>query len=165
MTPETLARLHAVAMTVPAPWKADDFRALLAQHATFLVTPSTRKYPGESARGAAPLSPAATTPSAQHLMGFALGRVVSDEAELLTLAVDPDLRRRGLGLDLLSRFETEAARLGAAQAHLEVAATNTPALALYRGAGWTECGLRKAYYKGPDARIDAILMTKRLAAD
>ena len=150
-------------MTVPAPWSADDFRDLLEHGGTFVIPSPALKYPGESARAATPLSPGATPEGAQSLAGFAIGRVTLDEAELLTLATHPDCRRRGVGRDCLSRFEAEARRRGAALAHLEVAATNTPAIALYRGAGWRESGLRKAYYKGPDARIDAILMTKRLA--
>ncbi len=57
-----------------------------------------------------------------------------DEAEILNLAVDPALRRRGVGSALLEAV-LERAR-GAV--FLEVAEPNSPAIALYRGrAGWT----------------------------
>ncbi len=161
MTPEDLASLHASAMTVPAPWSVDDFRALLEQKGTFLIPSPAPEYPGESARRATPLSHGATPEAAQPLAGFALGRVTIDEAELLTLATHPDHRRRSVGRACLSGFEAEAAKRGAATLHLEVAETNAPAIALYRSAGWTETGRRKAYYKGAEARIDAILMTKQ----
>ena len=123
-------------METPAPWTARDFEDLLAQSGTFLV-------------------------SASGGVSFALGRVVLDEAELLTLAVDPAHRREGLGRACLLSFEEEAVARGAGKFHLEVAETNMPAIGLYRSAGWTETGRRKAYYKGAKTRIDAILMTKR----
>ena len=164
MTPEDLARLHARAMTIPAPWTARDFELFLAQKCTFLVISSTGKYPEGARGGSAPLF-MATPKAAQNLPGFALGRAVLDEAELLTLAVDPALHRIGIGRACLAAFEDEAAARDATVLHLEVAVTNNPAVALYRSAGWQETGRRKAYYKGPDARIDALLMTKRLSAD
>ncbi len=139
MTPAEMAAIHASAMTVPAPWSVRDFETLAAGRNVFIASPSAS--------------------------GFALGRVVVDEAELLTLAVDPDAQRQGIGRACLTAFETEAIARGANHLHLEVAATNAPALSLYRSAGWHEAGRRKAYYKGPDARIDAILMTKQLARD
>lgn len=138
MSPSELAAIHALAMSVPATWTAVDFRELLLTDGSFVV----------SKDGA----------------GFALGRVILDEAELLTLAVKPEAQRHGIGRSCLSSFEKEAAQRGAVLFHLEVAETNTPALGLYRTAGWQEVGRRKAYYKGDAARIDAILMTKRLTA-
>jgi ribosomal-protein-alanine N-acetyltransferase len=154
VTPEDLARLHARAMTVPVPWNAEDFRDLLAHSGTFLIPLSASKYP-EGARGATPKA-------AQDLAGFALGRVVLDEAELLTIAVDPAVQRQGIGRACLAAFEAGAAARGARRLFLEVAETNAPAIALYTSAGWQEAGRRKAYYKGKAARIDAILMAKQL---
>lgn len=90
--------------------------------------------------------------------GFLLGRVIADEAELLTLAVDPDARRQGIGRALTSEFAAEAARHGARLAFLEVAADNRAAIALYQAQGWQEAGRRPGYYgPGTDA------LTLRLA--
>ncbi|SFJ38214.1 GNAT family N-acetyltransferase [Jannaschia pohangensis] len=85
--------------------------------------------------------------------GFVLGRVISEEAELLTLVVDPTHRRRGAGRALLADFEDRARRKAARKAFLEVAADNAPALALYLGAGWGQVGRRGGYYDGTDALI------------
>lgn len=94
---------------------------------------------------------------------FAIGRVVADEAELLTLATDPDARRKGFGQTALTGFETEACTRGATRAFLEVAADNTGAQRLYAKSGYQEVTRRAAYYKGPDgARVDAIIMEKTL---
>ena len=164
MTPKELACIHAEAMTVPAPWGEKDFADLFATPGIFLtLTPSSgQKYPGGSVRGAKPPSPLATAKAAQHLKGFALGRIILDEAELLTLAIDPAHQRQGLGRCTLAEFEATARDKGAGLAHLEVAATNQAARTLYDSAGWTQTGTRPAYYKAHPSRIDAILMSKRL---
>jgi ribosomal-protein-alanine N-acetyltransferase len=136
MTPEKLAAIHERAMDVPRPWSAVGFEAIL-------------KHPGRILT--------------VHGAGFALGRVILDEAELLTLAVDPKQQRKGIGRICLDNFHAEAREQGATKAFLEVAATNEPARALYLGAGYQKTGVRKAYYRASDdSRIDAILMTKSL---
>lgn len=150
-------------MTTTTPWSAAAFRDLLAEKGTFLVPSSVLKFHDE--REGLTLPPARRQSAAQPLLGFALGRVVLDEAELLTLAIDPTVQRRGLGRSCLANFEAEAAARGAGHLHLEVAETNAAALHLYRAAGWHQAGRRKAYYKGADARIDAVLMTKHLGDD
>jgi ribosomal-protein-alanine N-acetyltransferase len=94
--------------------------------------------------------------------GFALGRAVAGEAELVTIAVDPDARRQGAGRSLLAAFEAGARARGTARAFLEVADDNAAALALYAAAGWTETGRRSGYYARGAGRVDAVTMAKRL---
>ena len=139
MTPEALAALHARAFTdTPRPWTAAEFTAFLAEPSTILVAGPD---------------------------GFALGRIAGPEAELLTLAVEPMARRRGTGRRLVAAFEGEAARRGAAEALLEVAATNQPARALYAVLGYAEVGRRRGYYRRAGApAIDALVLAKALAA-
>lgn len=139
MTPADLARLHALAFVVPRPWSAAEFADLTARADTFLVGA------GE---------------------GFLLGRVIADEAELLTLAVAPAARRRGLGAALVGAFLEQAAARGAATAFLEVAADNAAAIALYSAAGFARAGLRKGYFRHPDGRpIDALVMARALSGN
>ena len=136
MTPECLAAIHAQTMVVPRPWSVAEFAEILKSSRCILSV---------------------------HSAGFALGRVVLDEAELLTLAVDPGQQRRGFGLICLNNFHLRALDRGASSAALEVAATNAPARALYQAAGYQEVGMRKAYYRMPAGpRIDAIVMKKDL---
>ncbi len=95
--------------------------------------------------------------------GFALGRVIVDEAELLTLAVEPEAQRRGFGRFCLGTFEVEAKRRGAHRAFLEVAEANAAARSLYRRHGWAEDRVRRDYYRSEDGTtIDAIMMSKTL---
>jgi ribosomal-protein-alanine N-acetyltransferase len=96
---------------------------------------------------------------AQAPGGFVVGRAAAGEAELLTLAVAPEARRAGLGARLTARFAAEARALGAAEAFLEVAADNAAARALYAKAGYTEAGLRRAYYRTPAGEtVDALIL-------
>src|ERR1700743_3291542 len=75
--------------------------------------------------------------------GFVLARVAGGEAEILTLAVAPLVRGKGLGRALLRAAAAHAATLGATSIFLEVGADNPAALALYAGLGFERVGLRK----------------------
>ncbi len=134
MTPADLARLHAACFTTPRPWSEAEIAGLLDSPFTFLLT-----------------EPA----------GFLLGRVIADEAELLTLAVDPAARRQGNGRRLVAAFLAEARRRGATTVFLEVARSNPEARALYAAAGFAETGCRPRYY-GPQE--DALILSHPLSA-
>lgn len=91
--------------------------------------------------------------------GFALSRIIVDEAELLLLGVRPDFRRHGIGSALLERVKAEAGLRGAKRLHLEVRDGN-PALLLYRARGFDQVGRRPAYYRGTDGQsFDALSLT------
>src|SRR5260370_21891053 len=85
--------------------------------------------------------------SGDRAIGFALCRVTADEAELLTIAVQPDQRRRGAGRALLAAVTAHARAAGARSLFLEVGADNPAALALYGHAAFPAVGRRKAYYQ------------------
>jgi ribosomal-protein-alanine N-acetyltransferase len=98
-------------------------------------------------------------------VGFALGRNVAGEAELLLLAVKKLRQKSGVGEKLLNSFITVAEARGAKRLHLEVRDGN-PALRLYARAGFSEAGRRKNYYTGRDGQIyDAITLAKTVAVD
>lgn len=138
MTPEALAALHARCFKTPPPWSVEDFAAFLTDPLAFLLVE------GDAA--------------------FLLGRAVAGEAELLTLAVAPEARRRGLGRKLLARFQYQANLRGAERAFLEVSAENAPAIALYESAGFARVGQRRGYYQTPvGQRIDALVLARDLA--
>lgn len=93
--------------------------------------------------------------------GMILGRAVADEAEVLTLAVEPELRRMGIGAGLLRAALAKAATMGAQRMFLEVAVTNDPAIRLYRAVGFEPVGERRRYYADG---TDALVMRAPLAA-
>jgi ribosomal-protein-alanine N-acetyltransferase len=94
------------------------------------------------------------------IAGFALGRVVAGEAELLLLAVRRESQGRGIGRKLLDRFQEVASRKGAEHLHLEVRDGNH-AVGLYTAGGFHEVGRRKNYYQGRDGQLyDALTLAK-----
>ncbi len=136
MNPVRLAEVHARCFTVPRPWRAAEFADLLAEDQTILV--------GDVA-------------------GFALGRVIADEAEVLTIAVAPERRRKGVARHLLADLEDAARRRGADTCFLEVAADNRAAIGLYHSAGYAEVGRRRGYYRKPDGKaVDALILSRVL---
>ncbi|WP_407049015.1 GNAT family N-acetyltransferase [Methyloraptor flagellatus] len=84
-------------------------------------------------------------------IAFGLFRHLGDEAEVLTIAVDPRYRTRGHGRGVLDAAIRRLYRDRAEALFLEVDAENTPALALYRRLGFRQVGERKGYYARPDA--------------
>lgn len=95
----------------------------------------------------------------ERIAGFVLSRVAADEAEILSVAVEPPSRGRGLAKDLLARHKAALAAAGVRRLCLEVEAGNQPARALYRRAGFVEVGRRRAYYALADGgRADALVL-------
>lgn len=123
MTPAALAATHTAAFTQTRPWSETEFADLLPQHGVILL--------GDA-------------------KSFILGRVIGDEAEVLTLATHPDFQRQGLARSTLSDFTTQTRSLGVASIFLEVADTNTPAKSLYMNAGFENVGHRPRYYVAAD---------------
>jgi len=101
-------------------------------------------------------TPAAPQPR-PPILGFAGMWLMVEEAHLVTIAVDPMHRRKGLGELLLAEMLDWADRLGARVMTLEVRVSNLGAQALYRKYGFITQGLRKHYYS--DNGEDALLMT------
>ncbi len=84
--------------------------------------------------------------------GFAVWQELpGGEAELLNLAVEPRLRRRGVGRALLRSMQGR-------RIWLEVRASNEAAIRFYQSLGFSRCGLRRAYYRDPVE--DAVLMVR-----
>ena len=81
---------------------------------------------------------------------------VLDEGAVTNIATHPDLRRRGLGREILRALLSEARKRGARTVFLEVRESNEGARALYQKMGFLEVGRRKKYYERTE---DAILMT------
>ncbi|MFL7837187.1 MAG: ribosomal protein S18-alanine N-acetyltransferase [Candidatus Promineifilaceae bacterium] len=96
----------------------------------------------------------------ETLLGYAGYWVLADEVHVSTIAVDPSLRRHGLGQLLLLNILFLSYTHQASLVTLEVRVTNTGAQELYKQYRFLEVGLRKGYYH--DTGEDAILMTVML---
>jgi ribosomal-protein-alanine N-acetyltransferase len=77
------------------------------------------------------------------------------QADVLTLAVAAHRWGEGIGTALLEGLLGEAARRGCTEIFLEVRVDNDRAQRLYRRRGFTDIGIRRAYYQpsGTDALV------------
>ena len=93
--------------------------------------------------------------------GFAVARLLGDEAELLLIAVTPEMRRQSVALLLWIELAERLQASGARTVHLEVRESNLTAQAYYRSRGFTQSGVRPKYYPNgahESEREDAVLM-------
>ena len=97
-------------------------------------------------------------PMADSFVGYIIAHIIADEAEILSLAVAPLVRRRGVGAALLDHLiaQLKAQKIGTIW--LEVAADNLTAIGLYEKAGFIVSGHRPRYYRRPGGAVDAVLM-------
>ena len=92
------------------------------------------------------------------VVGYIGSQTVLDEADVMNLAVDPAIRRRGVGRALLRALETRLRAEGVHALSLEVRPSNLAARALYAREGFVEAGRRPKYYVNP--KEDALILRK-----
>jgi [ribosomal protein S18]-alanine N-acetyltransferase len=97
-----------------------------------------------------------------RVVGYCACWIIIDELHINSLAVDPDLRRRGLASRLLRAVASDAVAAGATKATLEVRRSNTPAIGLYEHLGFAVEGIRVGYYEQPVE--DALILWCRMLA-
>ena len=110
------------------PWSADDFRDLKKSGCEIIVSQN----------------------------GFIVYRVAVDEAEIITIGVNPEMRRKGIASAMIAIVEKTIKNQGVKKLFLEVASNNSAGKKLYENCGFNVVGLRPKYYDG----VDAILMSK-----
>lgn len=137
-----LATLHA--RSFPVGWSETEFERLLSDPS--VVTHVARENGG---RGKA--------------LGFLMSRCAADEAEILSVAIDPKSRGRGLAGDLLRHHLARIAARGITRIFLEVGEDNRSALRLYSRAGFREVGKRAGYYPRSEGAISALVLRRELA--
>jgi ribosomal-protein-alanine N-acetyltransferase len=134
------AALHARAFGPMGerPWEADAFRQLVE-------SPGMDIYLAHQAGTA---------------VGYILTRAVCDEAELISMAVDPSCHRSGIGRSLLDFAVDALGAAGVEKLFLETRADNGPAQHFYRQYGFAETGVRPGYYQTLSGNpVDALCFT------
>jgi [ribosomal protein S18]-alanine N-acetyltransferase len=143
---EDIATMHAQLFD-PA-WDANALRDLLAEPGASALVAKVRL------RELGPPVP----------VGFAIGRIAADEAEVLTIGVTEPFQRRGIGAKLANGMLRAVTSAGAKRLFLEVAADNAAASGLYHSLGFVEAGRRKGYYNRRDGMAaDALILELDLA--
>ncbi|MDX1514419.1 MAG: ribosomal protein S18-alanine N-acetyltransferase [Gammaproteobacteria bacterium] len=94
--------------------------------------------------------------------GYGIMQVAAGESHVLNLCIHPAYHRQGYGRHLLGRLLDLAREHHADLALLEVRPTNQAAVALYRGMGFNEVGIRRAYYPGHRGKEDALILARSL---
>lgn len=84
---------------------------------------------------------------------------VPPQADVMNVAVSPALRRRGIARALFAELERRLPEID--ELFLEVRASNSGAIALYRTLGFAQVGRRPNYYLDP--REDALILRKELS--
>lgn len=95
----------------------------------------------------------------RDVTGFVGVKIVADEAHVMTIAVPPGSRRRGLGRALVRAALADPALAGVRRVHLEVRPSNGAARALYASLRFGETGRRKNYYGDEDALLMTLDLT------
>ena len=98
----------------------------------------------------------------ERLVGFAIMAISSEESHLLNIGVNKDFRGSGFGEQILKKMIIAAEVMGSKKFILEVRVSNKIAYRLYEKLGFHEIGERKKYYRLPEGREDAYVMSKTL---
>ncbi|MXN66806.1 ribosomal protein S18-alanine N-acetyltransferase [Stappia sp. GBMRC 2046] len=146
-TVEDLDRLSEIHdMSFRQTWHTEELAALRAQAGVTILI----------ARRASPYG-------TRKALGFVILRTAADEAEILTIAVDPAARGRGIARQLmraaLSRLYADRVK----SIFLEVDAANEGAIALYKSLGMRQVGTRRGYYSASEGDGSALVMRLDLA--
>ena len=98
------------------------------------------------------------------LIGFAISRIAADEAEILSIAIAPGHRGRGLSRQLLLTHLGHLTGRGVRTVFLEVEENNLPARRLYDRAGFAIAGRRERYYREAGGeQLNALVMRRDLS--
>ncbi|HVY51404.1 MAG TPA: ribosomal protein S18-alanine N-acetyltransferase [Devosia sp.] len=137
---EAVARLHA--QSFYRGWPRQDIEA-------YIIDPDTPTLVACDAR--------------RRLAGFAMLRILGDDAELMTIAVDPKYRGKGVGAALMRACFEDLLMTPSKRMILEVAADNPAAIRLYRNLGFEKISERQGYYARPDGKpATALVMARNL---
>jgi ribosomal-protein-alanine N-acetyltransferase len=95
--------------------------------------------------------------------GFILLRVAADEAEIISIGVVPEARKKGLASTLLLESIKRAVMSNAIKMLFEVAEDNNAARAFYEKFGFQIIGRRPGYYRRSSKNLDALIYSLNIS--
>lgn len=93
----------------------------------------------------------------QKIIAFVIMHFISDEAEILNIAVDKNFRQQGYGRMLLQYILELSKQKNIKKIFLEVRISNIAAIYLYETLGFKKIAVRKNYYAAGKGREDAMI--------
>ncbi len=81
-----------------------------------------------------------------EVIGYSLTRIIAPEAELLRVAVKPEMHRQGAATKILAELLLKLITFQVEKVYLEVSEKNLSAIALYQKAGFSNSSYRPNYY-------------------
>ena len=137
---DAVAKLHAASFY--RGWPRQDIEA-------YIIDPDTPPLVARDAR--------------HKVVGFAMLRILGDDVELMTIAVEPKFRGKGVGHALMQACFEDLMMTPVKRMVLEVAADNPAAIKLYQQLGFQRISERKGYYARPDGQpATALVMARNL---
>lgn len=133
-----LAAIHQSCFTGKGAWSSQTFEELMAFSTHYLCVDFQND---------------------QTVTGFILYNVVMDQSEIITLAVLPDFRRKGVAANMIDAMLCALIQQKVHRSFLEVNQDNEPAIGLYLRCGYAKIGQRLHYY-GHGQHAD--IMSKKL---
>lgn len=97
----------------------------------------------------------------RKIAGFAMLRLLGDDVELMTIAVEPKFRGKGVGRALLNACFEDLRMTPSRRMILEVATDNPAAIRLYEKLGFSRLSERQGYYARPDGKPATALVMAR----
>lgn len=141
------------------PAEVFDAEAMAAIHAACFAKGWSANEIGQFVAAPGCLSLIVSLSREQTVQGFLIARCAGDEAEILTLAVEPNHRRQGLARAILAAAIAALRKAGAKRLFLDVEAANESARGLYQSLGAVAVGRRPRYYEhGADADIFSLAL-------
>ena len=99
-----------------------------------------------------------------QMAGFAVFQKIEDVVELLTIAVNPAHRKKGVGRHVLEKGLESLISQESSDVFLDVAVDNQAAMKLYQSLGFQRIAVREKYYKRGLEKIDAYVFKKHIIA-
>ena len=147
---------------ITVPLESRHLPAIAAIEAAQLPNPLNLRNLQELASRPAFRGVAVVSDSSADPMGYVLVLAGGGSADIVSVAVAPELLRRGVATRLLLFALTELAGEGVEEVSLEVAVDNAPARALYERLDFREVGRRPGYYRRNRELVDALVMRRTL---
>ncbi|MAI29908.1 MAG: ribosomal-protein-alanine N-acetyltransferase [Rickettsiales bacterium] len=91
-------------------------------------------------------------------VGFIKARIIKDEIEIISILIDKNFRKKGIGKGLLNDLLSLANKKKIQHIFLEVSVENKVAINLYKKFNFIKIGERKDYYNLNGRNINANIM-------